>query len=123
MDEFTAVDYSHQVKDVCCGMAYLHSHQILHRSLIPRNILVRLPCNPELGPRPSWSRLQARTACDRDQDGLRPRPGWSATEAKSFTAPSLLPSSQIGEHFNAKISDFVSWLPLFKGDNTLPSQL
>lgn len=28
------------VRDVCCGMAFLHSHQVLHRSLIPRNILI-----------------------------------------------------------------------------------
>ena len=28
------------VRDVCSGMAFIHSHNILHRNLLPRNILV-----------------------------------------------------------------------------------
>ena len=28
------------VRDICSGMAFIHSHQILHRNLLPRNILV-----------------------------------------------------------------------------------
>ena len=53
-----------QIRDVCNGMAFLHSHQMLHRSLIPHNIL-------------------------------------------------------IGEHFNAKLSDFVSCLP-FDSHDSIP---
>ena len=28
------------VRDICSGMAFIHSHQILHRNLLPQNILV-----------------------------------------------------------------------------------
>ena len=55
-----------QIRDVCNGMAFLHSHQMLHRSLIPHNIL-------------------------------------------------------IGEHFNAKLSDFVSTCNLpFNSHDSIP---
>ena len=30
----------HIVRDICSGMAFIHSHQILHRNLLPQNILV-----------------------------------------------------------------------------------
>ena len=28
------------IRDICSGMAFIHSHQMLHRNLLPRNILV-----------------------------------------------------------------------------------
>ena len=37
-----------QVRDVCCGMAFLHSHEVLHRSLIPDNILIGEHFNAKL---------------------------------------------------------------------------
>ena len=47
-----SVSIPFQVKDTCCGMAFIHSHQMLHRNLLPCNILVS--CTESLAPSPSF---------------------------------------------------------------------
>jgi serine/threonine protein kinase len=89
------------VRDICSGMAFIHSHQILHRNLLPQNILVGEHFNAKIS---DFGFFELKTNCN-FYSKLRAQ----STEPQVYMAPEAMEKDEFTAAADVYSFGMVMW--------------